>query len=336
MSAPSGQRIEEVSASEWDPFARRWGGSLFFRSAWGDVCRAGLGGRPIYLARKDPDGTLRAGMPGMILRTFGLRVYYSMYPYGGPIGEEALLGDTVRQAEGTLREMGVHSVRINLPPGHAATFPRHRSISLPHHALALREGGAAGAYRPHARRDVRKARRAGVGVETLSGDRGVREFYRLYLCSMERNEAPAKIPLSFFRAIEGLLGPTGEAAFVGATVDGRPVSAICVIYSGGTAHALSQGSDPRFHRYRPTDLLIHSCLEEAAARGMLYFDFMSGPAGDLPLMRFKEKWGARRGEVITLDRTLDPILGSALEIARRLARVPALARIARAARRGAL
>lgn len=333
-NAPPRLHIEAVTRPEWDPFAAGQGGSLFFRSAWGEVCRAGLAGRPIYLALKDESGTIRAGMPGLIVRKFGLRVYHSMYPYGGPIGEAALLGEAVRQAERALGEMGVHSVRINLPPGRPVTIPGHRAISLPHHAVDLGGGGGMEGYRPHARRDVRRARRAGVTVERLFGEGGVREFYRLYLRSMERNDAPAKIPLRLFRSIEGRLGPKGQATFLAAKVRRRPVSAVCIVYSGEEAHALSQGSDPRFHGHHPTDLLIHSCLEDAADRGIALFDLMASPAGDESLMRFKEKWGARRGEAVTLDRNLDPILGGAVDLARRLSRVPALARIQRAMQGG--
>lgn len=329
----SSHRLEAVSEVEWDRFAAEAGAPLFSRSTWGKVCREGLGGRPIYLVLKDRGGSPRAGMPGLVLRALGVQSYYSMYPYGGPIGDEGLFAETVVRAERALKAMGVHLVRLTLPPASIIHLPGHRRTTLPQHSLPLGKGGAAVPYRARLRRDVRRAIRSGARVETLAGEGGTEEFYRLYLLSMERNRAPARLPLSFFRAVDRRLRPTGEAALFATRVRGSPAAAICVVFAGGIAHALSQGSDPRFHRFRPTDLLIHYCLADAASRGMKEFDFMASPGRDRPLIEYKEKWGALRGEAITLDRHLHPILGPALAVARRLIQVPVLAGLTRAIRR---
>lgn len=325
--------IRTARGADWDLLAERWGATLFSRSSWGEVWREGLGARPVFLVLQDPSGTPLSGMAGVILGRLGLRLYHSMFPYGGPMGEEALFPEMVRRGEKALKAMGVHSVRITLPPDRGANLPGYRVTTLPQHSVALCREEPTSTYGSHARRDVRRSIKAGARVERLRGPEGVGEFYRLYLQSMRRNRAPAKLPLSFFRAIESRLGPAEEAAFHATIVGGRPASAVCMIYTGGIAHALSQGSDLSFQRFRPTDLLVHQCIADAAARGMKGFDFMASPVGDASLRKYKEKWGAREGQTVTLDRHLHPVLGPALGLARRLVQVPILAGATRAFRR---
>jgi hypothetical protein len=150
---------------------------------------------------------------------------------------------------------------------------------------------------------------------------------------MARNRAAARIPLRFLLAVEEHLGPSGEVAFHGVLKDDLVISAMCTIRSGETAHALSQGSDPAFHGSQPTDLLLDECLADAERSGVRSFDFMASPAGDASLVRFKEKWGGRPGEALTLDRGLHPLWGPGVDMLRRLTRVPALGRALRAIRR---
>jgi hypothetical protein len=323
-------RLEEIPPAEWDRFQQERGGGLFAGTRWAAVCEEGLGGRAVFLGLRDPDGFIRVGMPGMILPVLGMRIYYSAYPYGGPLGDDGLKKELVRRSGDRLRSMGVHAIRINLPPGVTMHLPDYRVTSLPRHSVCLDPREAAG---PRARRDAGRARRAGLRVERMCGDEGVRSFYRLYLLSMKRNRAAARTPLRLFHSLEKRLGPTGEASFRGVRRGSQVVSAICIVQSGGIAHALSQGSDPACHGDQPTDLLIDECLSEAEKAGMEAFDFMASPAGDASLIRFKEKWGGRAGEVITLDGSLHPILGPGTDLVRRLARVPLLAGAARLLRR---
>ncbi|MCZ6602175.1 MAG: GNAT family N-acetyltransferase [Planctomycetota bacterium] len=326
-------RLEAVPAETWDRFAESARVPLFSRSIWGEVCREGFGADTRYLLLRNEDLSACAGIAGIVLSILGVRLFQSAFPYGGPVGDSHLFAELIRRSEKALKAQGIHSVRIALPPGADSTYPGHRITRLFHHSLPLRGNNMIDQYRSHTRRDVRRALRSGAQVKPLTGPDGVNEFYRLYLQSMEMNRAPAKLPLSLFRAIESRLAPSRQAAFFATRVEGRAVSAICLVYTGGVAHALSQGSDSTYRSHRPTDLLIHTCLEDAARRGMESFDFMASPPDDEPLQRYKEKWGARSGSVLTLDRSLHPVIGTALEVARKLIQLPPLARLSRAVHR---
>jgi lipid II:glycine glycyltransferase (peptidoglycan interpeptide bridge formation enzyme) len=153
-------------------------------------------------------------------------------------------------------------------------------------------------YKKNIRRDVRKAQRSGIKIRRGESIEDINLFYKLYLISMERNKAMAKYPLQWFEALYEIVTKKGLGVVLIAELDGMVIAGVVLIYSGSSVHYFHNGSQHKFLKFCPNELLVHSSIENAVDRGISFFDFMGSDPKDHSLLRFKEKWG---GQSIDLD-----------------------------------
>jgi len=79
--------VIKIPGKEWDAFAARYTGNIFFRSVWGRVLEKGLGAKLHYCCFRE-GGKIVGGAPGIIFGYWNLKLYYSSLYYGGYIGEK--------------------------------------------------------------------------------------------------------------------------------------------------------------------------------------------------------------------------------------------------------
>lgn len=156
-------------------------------------------------------------------------------------------------------------------------------------------------FRTVTRRNVRKARRMGLGTERGTAGALIPEFYGLYEGWLARRARERRLPVSLsrlraerLRKFELVARHLGECCRVLlARLDGRPVAALLLLVHN--RHAVYWRGYSDLDLTRPTranDLLQCLAIEEACDEGCRYYHL--GESGGIQsLMAFKERFGAR-------------------------------------------
>jgi len=137
------------------------------------------------------------------------------------------------------------------------------------------------------RKQIKQAERAGVRVITASSDDHIREFYRVYRHTMERNEAGESYYLSyeFFRAFRDELPE--NATFVLGEYRDRIVSGALCLHDRDDVFALYGGADSEFHHVRPTNAYFWGMIRWAHEAGKKRIVLGGGNSANDGIFRFK-------------------------------------------------
>ena len=111
----------------------------------------------------------------------------------------------------------------------------------------------------------------------------------------------AKYPLRLFLKMYNLLVPNLCDVFL-VKHQGKPIAGAVIVYSEDTAHYFHGGSSTAHLHLRPNDLLFHRAIEIAREKEKSYFDFFGSDKRFASLIRFKEKWGTAREELLNFHK----------------------------------
>lgn len=136
------------------------------------------------------------------------------------------------------------------------------------------------------RNQVRKAQKSGLRLEIGTEEALVRDFYRLFLETMERYGTPA-----FSRELFRLLPAHCRARYFLAYAGERPAAALVMVEDGPIAWVPWAASDPDFKKECPNHLIYSEAIAAAAREGKEVFDFGRSPFGEATY-KFKRQWGA--------------------------------------------
>jgi lipid II:glycine glycyltransferase (peptidoglycan interpeptide bridge formation enzyme) len=135
---------------------------------------------------------------------------------------------------------------------------------------------------------------------------------------MKRNRSVAKYPLQWFEALHEILIHQKKADILFAVKGDEYAAGVVIIYSPTSNHYLHNGSDQTLLESRPNDLLVDQVIQDGLKEGKTTLDFMGSDANDLPLLRFKEKWGSRSLDLYTYVKDYHPIRCRIWEVGKRL------------------
>jgi len=137
------------------------------------------------------------------------------------------------------------------------------------------------------RKKIKQAERAGVRIITASSDDHIREFYRVYRHTMERNQAEESYYLSyeFFRAFRDELPENSR--FVLAEYRDRIVGVTLCLYDGSDAFCLFGGADSAFNHVRPTNAVFWDLIRWAHEAGKKRLVLGAGYRLNDGIFRFK-------------------------------------------------
>jgi CelD/BcsL family acetyltransferase involved in cellulose biosynthesis len=101
-------------------------------------------------------------------------------------------------------------------------------------------------------------------------------------------------PKKLFDHVYDIMVPRGEAKFTLTWRDGRPLSGAMHLIEQGHVFNWLMPSYPEHLEHRPNEALIRSILQWAHANGCTLYNFGGSPPDASDLIRFKEKWGAKK------------------------------------------
>ena len=297
-----------VWTEHWDPYLERLAPErrdVYLREDYSRLYETG-DARSECFVYEDGDRLLlmpflRRVVPGLDAETFDMESHYG---YGGPISnsdDEAFLdaafarmGDEARARgyiAGFLRfSPHLGNVALARPPLHAL-FERHTI------GVDLRpEPEAILADQVHAshRRNIRKARKAGLTYEVDADLAHIDAFREMYTARMEQLDAADFyfFPESYFRDLRKL----GDRVFLGLVRSGERIVAggVFMIDSPWGHYHLGASLSEAFD-LRPNHLLHHETLLEMRRRGARVYHLGGGNSDDLadPLFVFKRRFSPR-------------------------------------------
>jgi hypothetical protein len=137
------------------------------------------------------------------------------------------------------------------------------------------------------RKNVKKARRAGVTIEFDVAGARLDDFLRLYLHTLERREAPARyrFPRAFFERL-----PDGLCVYVHALHGDEVVSSELVLLSEHNAYSFLGGTDSDAFELRPNDLLKWELIRWAKDAGKHRFVLGGGHRPDDGIFKYKRSF----------------------------------------------
>jgi len=152
-------------------------------------------------------------------------------------------------------------------------------------------------HRDCVRRKIQRAAREGLVYEEGRSVRLLSMFYQLFLMTRRRHGLPAQ-PVAWFQNLIACLGERVKIRV--ASKNGQPVASIftirykrALVYKYGCA-------DQRFNNLGGTQLLFWRSIQEAKECRLREFDLGRSDCDNPGLIRFKERWGATRAELVYL------------------------------------
>jgi len=288
--------VLEEPNDKWDEFVFLHSNLIFHTSLWWKVLKEGYGCGMRYLVFEE-GGYWLSALPGMMVGNRFFKVFYSLIPYGGFIGDREHIPEFLRLLNnwaGKEKIQRIQIVDVDIKKKH--DLPDFKCVESYRHLLELKDKSIDQIwknYKDSLKRNIKTALKSDLYFEKIKSREEVELFYRLYLDSMRRNKALVKYPIQLFLKIYDLLVPEFSDIFF-AKYHNQPVAGMVVIYSDDAAHYFHGGSVTEYLHLRPNDFLFHNSIKIAKEKGKSCFDFMGSSKKMLSLIQFKEKWGAEK------------------------------------------
>lgn len=297
--------LEEPDKS-WDEFVSKHSSLIFHSSLWGRVLKEGYDCKLKYLILEEKGGWLLA-LPGMMVGNRFFKVFYSLIPFGGFIGERNLIPKFINLFNDWAKKEKIQRIQIvDLAIKKKEEMPDFKCMESYRHLLELKDKSIDQIwknYKDSLKRTIKTALKSNLCFEKIKSREEVDQFYQLYLDSMRRNKTLAKYPSELFNKIYDFLVPEfSDMLFV--KYHSQPVAGMVVIYSQNIAHYFHGGSDTEHLRLRPNDLLFHHAIQIAKEKEKAYFDFFGSDKKFLSLIQFKDKWGTQKEELFNFQKDL--------------------------------
>jgi hypothetical protein len=230
---------------------------------------------------------------------------------GGPVCPGEASPAEARAVFDDLARLRALRVGVRLRPADQAVWAKAAPAGFrpePHMTQIVNLDGGFGTvwesrFRPHVRRQVRRAERSDVEVEVDRSGRLVPVFYELYQKSILRWAEQQHEPLALARWRRTRAFPVRRLAAVASRLGegcaiwmawraGEPAGALVVLRHGGHAKLWRAAMDRELaHPVRAVPLLYRLAIEDACAAGCRAFDMGESTPGS-SLAQFKEGFGA--------------------------------------------
>lgn len=289
------QVMNPLTRHGWDAMLlARPDAGIFHTARWAAVLHDAYGYEPTYVGSID-DGGLSTLLPCMEIKSALTGRRGVSLPFTDYCETLASSVPDRRGLFGHLAEFGRRSGWESIELRDDGSVPDRAPCSSWHflHTLELSADPDRlfARLRSSTRRNVRKALREGVSVETRTGIDAVRAFYHLHCLTRKRHGLPPQ-PFRFFRSLHDHVVSRDHGMVLIASHRDAPVAGAVFLHFNGKAVYKYGASDRRYLLLRPNDLIMWEAIRHYALRGFSSFSFGRTEPGNEGLREFKSGWGA--------------------------------------------
>ncbi len=287
--------LNPLSIPDWDE--RILGhpeGTVFHTAAWARALQESYGYEPVYFTSFE-NGALEALIPVMDVRSVltgrrGVSLPFTDYcrclpPPGVDLHEiiSVLADHGMRRGWKSIELRSDVSLSSDIPA--SASFLRHTLDLTPGETVLHAK------LRDSTRRNIRKAKRAGVTVTRGTSTEALREFYRLNCLTRKMHGVPPQ-PYRFFEKLREHLLSRGLGEIFLAHAESRVVAGAVFLTFGRRAVYKYGASDRRFQHLRANNLVMWEAIRSYASRGFGTLCFGRTEPENTGLLQFKQGWAA--------------------------------------------
>lgn len=154
-----------------------------------------------------------------------------------------------------------------------------------------------------ARRAIRKARKNGITVRVGETKEDLRSFFELHLRIRKFKYELVAQPPEFFENIWDNFMAKGNGALFLAEHEGKVIGGIFSLVWNNRFYYKFNASDTTNVKLRPNDLMLWTAAEYGIEKGYDYLDFGLSSWDQEGLIRYKEKYATRVGQVSFIKST---------------------------------
>ena len=149
------------------------------------------------------------------------------------------------------------------------------------------------------RKNIRRAQHENVRVFRAQTAADVQEFHRIYIGTMDRNQAAGHyyFPLSYFTGL--LEARPDNTLMLLAEYQGRVVAGTLYMVDGDNLYSYLGGANQEYQQVRPTNAVVYAAIEWGQAHGQQRLILGGGYQPDDGIFRFKSSFSPLRADFYT-------------------------------------
>ncbi len=284
----------------WDDLvASHPAGSCFHTSSWARILAESYGYRPAYFFEAER-GTLTALLPVMEVHSFltgkrGVSLPFS--DYAEPFStEEEQYRSLVRSAVKYGMRSGWKTLEIR--GGACPWAEKEMSVGFLGHRLSLSgtETEIHNGFRTNMKRNIARALKEGVQIETSNSTAALEAYYRLH-CITRKGQGIPPQPLRFFRKIQEHILQRNMGFITLATIRDAVVAGIVLFHHGRKAIYKFGASNAEGKQCRANNLVMWEAIRWYVRKGFKEFCFGRTETANNGLREYKLGYGASEYEI---------------------------------------
>jgi lipid II:glycine glycyltransferase (peptidoglycan interpeptide bridge formation enzyme) len=147
------------------------------------------------------------------------------------------------------------------------------------------------------RQRIKRAEKYNLTLRMAEEEKDVKKFYELETMVRKKHGLPPQ-PYAFFANLWFILKPKNFLAVPLIEHKGKVIAAAIVLKFKDTVYFEYSASDQDSLKLCPNQKLIWEVIKMACTEGFKHFDFGRSAVGHRSLIEFKERWGAKRRELL--------------------------------------
>jgi CelD/BcsL family acetyltransferase involved in cellulose biosynthesis len=310
---PRVHRVDPRIDPLWRELAELPGGSLFTSPPWLTAITAAYGFEPAARVAVDAVGRPRSGLAWVDVDDLRGQRRLAL-PFCDRADPIIAAPET---ADASWAELTDEACAGDLPftlrcldTSPAVEDPRLRTVGqAAWHVTSLNRplDGLHAALRPHTRRNIAKAERAGLEVILSPEAEAVAEYHRLHVELRRRKYRLLAQPLTFFQAVWRAFAPADGIRTALAFLHGRPVAGAVYLVWNDTVYYKFGASQAEHLSARPNDAIHWTLIRWAHDRGLKALDWGLSDLDQPGLCAYKSNWASTEGRIRTLNLGGSPI-----------------------------
>ena len=292
--------VNPLVEPEWDDMvAAHPAGSFFHTTPWAKVLVESYGYRPVYFVEMDGD-SLKALLPAMEVCSFvtgkrGVSLPFSDYaePFSTDEEQYRVLAKCAVEYG---RRSGWKTLEIR--GGQCPWAEKEMSYAFLGHRLSLSgtETEIHNGFRTNMKRNIARALKEGVRIETSNSPAALEAYYRLH-CVTRKGQGIPPQPLKFFRKIQEHILRRDMGFIALATFRNEVVAGIVLFHHGKKAIYKFGASNAEGKQCRANNLVMWEAIRWYAQKGFREFCFGRTETAHDGLREYKLGYGASEYEI---------------------------------------